>query len=60
MSVNDVPCKRCLVLMELIEKLSVSFAHSCQMLREANERLFNETDEKKKAARVAEVHIHGG
>lgn len=57
---TDVPCKRCLLLMELIEKLADSFAHSCQMLREANQRLFNETEEHhKEAVRAAALEIYG-
>ena len=52
---TDVPCKRCLLLMELIEKIADSFAHSCQMLREANQHLFNKTEEqhKERVARAA-------
>lgn len=36
------PCERCILLMEVLEKLSASFADSCKMLREANKRIFNE------------------
>lgn len=51
---NDVPCERCLKLMQVIERLSAVFAESCELLKEANERIF---EEERKAEAALQVDV---